>query len=64
MGQPGIVILVLMVITLIVLVTGVIVMARGGKLNRMYSNKLMSLRVVFQALTIVAVALIYFLMKK
>jgi hypothetical protein len=51
--------------TFIVLISGVLLMASGHKtLNRRYSNKLMSLRVIFQAIAIAALALIYFLSKK
>ncbi|MGH6719960.1 MAG: twin transmembrane helix small protein [Alphaproteobacteria bacterium] len=39
--------------TLGVLFAGVIVMARGGELNRKYGNKLMRLRVAVQATAVV-----------
>jgi hypothetical protein len=39
--------------TLAVLFAGVIVMARGGELNRKYGNKLMRLRIVLQALAVI-----------
>ncbi|MEX2649937.1 MAG: twin transmembrane helix small protein [Alphaproteobacteria bacterium] len=38
--------------TLGVLFAGVVVMARGGELNRKYGNKLMRLRIVMQALAV------------
>jgi hypothetical protein len=59
MGHMGtIVLLVLMGITAIVLVIGLLLMARGGEANRKYSNKLMVMRVVFQALAIGVIALL------
>ena len=48
---------VFMVITLGVLVTGVISMMRGGEFNRKYANKLMQARVLFQFLALVFLAL-------
>jgi len=51
------VILVLLAVTLavvvIVLLTGVVGMARGGDFNARYGNKLMRLRVILQGLAIV-----------
>ncbi len=51
------VILILLAITLaavvIVLLTGVVGMARGGDFNARYGNKLMRLRVILQGLAIV-----------
>ncbi len=38
--------------TLIVLLSGVVVMTRGGELNRKWGNKLMRARVAMQALAI------------
>lgn len=46
--------------TLIVLIIGVLVMARGGKMNKKYSNKLMQARVAAQAITILIFAIIAF----
>ncbi len=57
--------IVLMLSTLVILVAGLVIMASNKqKLNLKYSNKLMSLRVIFQATTIFFLALIYFLSKK
>lgn len=42
-----------MAAVLIVLMTGVIGMARGGEFNKKYGNKLMQARVVCQGLAIV-----------
>jgi hypothetical protein len=41
--------LVLMVATAVALVTGIIMMARGGAANQKYGNKMMTLRVILQA---------------
>ena len=45
------------VITLGVLVTGLIAMARGGEFNRKHSNRLMRLRVVAQGIAILLFAI-------
>ena len=42
---------------LIVLSIGIIGMFRGGEFNRLYGNKLMRLRVAFQALAILLIVL-------
>jgi len=42
-----------LIATLGVLFAGVLVMARGGELNRKYGNKLMRLRIAMQATAIV-----------
>jgi hypothetical protein len=41
-----------MALTLGVLFTGLIAMARGGEFNRKYSNKLMRLRILAQGLAL------------
>jgi hypothetical protein len=43
---------------LVVLLTGVVGMARGGEFNRRYGNTLMRLRVILQGVTVVLI-LIY-----
>ena len=48
------------ILTIMTLVTGVVLMARGGKLNEKYSTKLMSLRVFFQAIVITLLLFLYF----
>jgi hypothetical protein len=58
MNVGVIIVLVLLAITTLVLTVGIAVMARGGAINEKYGNKLMSLRVTFQALTLVAFALV------
>ena len=56
------VILILLAVTLaavvIVLLTGVVGMARGGAFNAKYGNKLMRLRVILQGLAIVLFVLL------
>lgn len=49
--------------TLGILILGVIIMARGGKINKKLSNKLMIARVAFQFLTIMALLLLVYLAK-
>jgi hypothetical protein len=41
-----------MVATLVTLGVGIVGMGQGGEFNRRYSNKLMRLRVLFQALAV------------
>lgn len=51
--------MVLMLATVVVLVSGVVLMAKGGEANRKYGNKLMVARVAFQgAALLVVVALL------
>jgi hypothetical protein len=57
-GSLGILVLVLMGLTALVLVIGILLMARGGEANRKYGNKLMTLRVILQALALGAFALL------
>jgi hypothetical protein len=45
---------------LLVLIFGVIAMARGGEFNSKYANKLMRLRVVLQAVAVVLFLLFVF----
>ncbi len=45
--------------TLAALVAGVVVMVRGGELNRKYGNHLMRARVVLQAVAIALVLALY-----
>lgn len=47
----------LAIATLGVLVTGVVSMIRGGEFNRKHGNRLMQLRVLFQALAVGLIAL-------
>lgn len=57
-GQSIIIILLLLAV-LATLVVGVVVMAIGGKLNKKYSTKLMSLRVFLQALAVLLLGLLF-----
>ena len=50
-----------MLATFAVVVVGVIAMAINGKLNKNHSNKLMRLRVLFQAIAIVVFVIIVWL---
>ncbi len=52
-----------MAVVLVILLTGVIVMARGGELNRKYGNRLMQMRVLAQLIAVILIAL-YFLVLK
>ena len=52
MSTMQIILVLLMAATLAVVVVGVIAMAVNGKLNKNHSNKLMRLRVLFQAIAI------------
>jgi len=56
-----IILVLFMAATLAVVVVGVIAMAINGKLNRNHSNKLMRLRVLFQALAILIFVIIVLL---
>lgn len=50
--------------TAAILIVGVVLFMRGGKLNAKFSNKLMVSRVLLQALTILILFLLYTLFKK
>jgi len=56
------IVIVLMLATLGVLIAGLVVMARGGAVNKKWSNKLMTYRVFLQAATVLA--LVFFLANK
>ena len=61
MGTMQIVLVLFMAATLAVVVIGVIAMAINGKLNKNHSNKLMRLRVLFQAIAIFVFVVIVWL---
>ena len=61
MSTMQIVLVLFMAATLTVVVIGVIAMAVNGKLNKNHSNKLMRLRVLFQAIAIFVFVLIVWL---
>ncbi len=64
MGGMGAVLLIgLMLATLVVLIIGIGLMARGGEANRKYGNKMMVARVALQGCAI-AVLVILLLIKK
>ena len=57
----SIVILIFMIAAAVVLVVGVIAMAVNGKFNKQNSNKLMRMRLYFQAIALVVVVLLVML---
>ena len=61
MGTMQIILVIFMVATLAVVVVGVIAMAVNGKLNKNHSNKLMRLRVLFQAIAVLVFVVIIWL---
>ena len=61
MGTMQIILILFMAATFSVVVIGVIAMAVNGKLNKNHSNKLMRLRVLFQAIAILVFVLIIWL---
>ena len=61
MSTMQIVLVLFMAATLAVVIIGVIAMAVNGKLNKNHSNKLMRLRVLFQAIAIFVFVLIVWL---
>ena len=61
MGTMQIILILFMAITLAIVVVGVIAMAVNGKLNKNHSNKLMRLRVLFQAIAILVFVIIVWL---
>ena len=61
MGSMQIILVLFMAITLAIVVIGVIAMAVNGKLNKNHSNKLMRLRVLFQAIAILVFVIIVWL---
>jgi|TARA_Y100000996_G_scaffold248062_1_gene195062 hypothetical protein len=61
MGTMQIILVLFMAVTLAVVVVGVIAMAINGKLNKNHSNKLMRLRVLFQAIAILVFVIIVWL---
>ena len=61
MGTMQIILVLFMAATFAVIVIGVIAMAVNGKLNKNHSNKLMRLRVLFQAIAIFVFVIIVWL---
>ncbi|MCC8417229.1 MAG: HIG1 domain-containing protein [Rickettsia endosymbiont of Bryobia graminum] len=52
-------VLIALSITTLVLIIGLVSMAIGGKFDKKFSSKLMSLRVMFQAIVVCLLALLY-----
>ena len=61
MSSMQIILVLFMAATLAIVVIGVIAMAINGKLNKNHSNKLMRLRVLFQAIAILVFVIIVWL---
>ena len=55
------VLLVSMVLALLMVVVGVIAMAKNGNFNKKHSNKLMRMRVLFQGIAVLVFAAIIYL---
>jgi len=58
-----IVVLVMLLATALVLVAGVVLMMKGGELNKKYGNKLMVARVTLQGLTILLIGALFLIGK-
>ena len=61
MGTMQIILVLFMAATLAIVIFGVIAMAINGKINKNHSNKLMRLRVLFQAIAILIFVIIVWL---
>ena len=61
MGTMQIILVLFMAATLVIVVIGVVAMAVNGKLNKNHSNKLMRLRVLFQAIAILVFVIMIWL---
>lgn len=64
MAFGNIMLIVVMLAVAGVLVTGVVVMARGGEANRKYGNKLMAWRVGLQGLALAVLGILFLLSDK
>lgn len=65
MEGVGVILLIgLMLATVIVLVIGIALMARGGEANRKYGNKMMVARVTLQGLALALVAVLLLMKQK
>ncbi|MEX1147410.1 MAG: twin transmembrane helix small protein [Sphingomonadales bacterium] len=53
-------IIISLAVVLIILISGVVVMARGGETARKYSNRLMQARVAAQFAAVILIALLLF----
>ncbi len=61
MNTMQIILVLFMAATLAIVVIGVIAMAVNGKLNKNHSNKLMRLRVLFQAIAVLVFVIVIWL---
>tara|TARA_B100001123_G_scaffold256004_1_gene285501 strand:- start:2333 stop:2527 length:195 start_codon:yes stop_codon:yes gene_type:complete len=61
MGLGNLLLLLAMGAVTIVLITGIVLMARGGEANRKYGNKLMMMRVVLQGVALAILAVLFLL---
>jgi len=64
MSFGQIIVLIALLITLGILLTGVVGMARGGEFNQKYGNKLMRMRVIAQFTALMLMLLLAFLSGK
>lgn len=56
----GYLLFLLIIFTMMILLLGVLSMAGGDKISKKFGTKLMTLRVIFQALAILALMIFYF----
>jgi len=56
MSTAQIIVLAALLVTLAILLTGVVGMARGGEFNKKYGNKLMRMRVISQFVALILMA--------
>ena len=54
-----IILILLMLCVLLILVTGLVVMVKGGTMNKQWGNRLMVMRVGLQAITILLLFLLF-----
>lgn len=64
MSFAQIVVLIALLVTVGILLTGVVGMARGGEFNKKYGNKLMRMRVIAQFTALMLMLLMAFLSGK
>ena len=55
--------LIMLGLTLLILIGGIVLMMFGNKWNIKYSSKIMSMRVIMQALTVIGFAALYYVQK-
>ena len=55
------ILIICMFVALLVVIIGVIAMAKNGNFNKKYSNKLMKMRVLFQGVAVIVFAAIIYL---